>query len=694
MAELVGVDVGGTFTDCVAFGDDDSVVRAKVLTTPEDPSIGFLNGITELARLRGMRPRDYGARITRIVHGTTVATNAALTGNGARTALLTTAGFRDALQMRRGVKENQYDNRYAAPRPLVPRRLRIGIAERTTSTGEILVRPDRDEIRRAVAELRAQGVEAIAICFMHSYANPANERMVADIAAEEMPEIYVTASADLLPEVRFYERVATTVYNAYVGPIVANYLGALTERLSEVSFDGRLLIMQSHGGVVTPETAVVRAAGALLSGPAAGPITGAAYGTRPDAGRAITADMGGTSFDVAVVRDRKPVIVRDAEFDRHVVALPATDIHAIGAGGGSIAWIDDGGLLRMGPQSAGSRPGPACYGFGGIEPTVSDSNLVLGYLDPDNFAGGDLSLRVDLAEQAIKSVVADPLGLGVAEAAAGMHRVVNVNMAMGVRAVSVNRGVDPREVPLVVGGGCGPIHAARIAEELGIRMVVIPQASGLFCATGMLLSDFRHDFVHTFLSSLSDVDQAELAGLLHSLRESGTAALESDGVAEDDHSYEFSLDMRYRGQHREIEVPCTIAEVASDLSALRGRFDRLHEALYAHRVPEAVTEIVNVRARALGLTRKLPLPGEVVGERDASTARVGGRPAYLTETAAYADLPVYDGERLRAGHIVPGPALIDEPTTTLLVPPTFDLSCAANGSKVLTHHALREGATR
>ena len=432
--------------------------------------------------------------------------------------------------MRHGVKEEQYDNRYVAPTPLVPRSRRIGVAERTRWDGAVLVEPDASEVAEAVRALVADGVEAVAVSFLHSYANADTEQAVGAMLERLAPELYVSLSSALHPQARYYERTSTTVFNAYVGPIVSRYLQRLLQRLDDNGFGGQLLVIQSHGGIASPSVVGERGAGALLSGPAAGPIAGAAFVAPHGFPDCLTVDMGGTSFEAALVRDGNALVVPSISIDGRTIALPAVDIHTIGAGGGSVAWIDRGGLLRVGPDSAGARPGPACYGFGGARPTCTDANLVLGYLNPEFFAGGDLRLDVDAARAAIEREVGDGLGLDVVAAAAGIYDVVNVNMAAAIRKVSVNRGIDPRVVPLVVAGGSGPVHAAAIASELGIPLVVVPRLAGFLCAVGMLLTDVRHDYVRTYVSALADVSCEQLCALTDAMLDEGDAALVADGA--------------------------------------------------------------------------------------------------------------------------------------------------------------------
>ncbi|MFV1959805.1 MAG: hydantoinase/oxoprolinase family protein [Planctomycetota bacterium] len=541
----IGVDVGGTFTDLFLWSWDGRVHTAKTLSTPADPSAGVLRGLDTLATHEGLDLGSFARRIRTIVHGTTVTTNAVLTRGGARTGLLTTRGLRDALEMRRGIREKRYDNHYPNVEPLVPRRRRLGVAGRIDYAGAELEPLDEDEVRRAAEQLGAAGVDAVAICFLNAFANASHEQDALEVVRRALPEAYVCASTDVLPVVRFYDRISTTVLNAYVGPVLAAYLGSLTGQLAGLGFEGVLLVMQSNGGVARPEVTVARPATTLLSGPAAGPRAAVAY-TEPHGRRdCIVVDMGGTSFDASLVRDGVAALASEGDIARLRIALPMLDIATIGAGGGSIGWIDEGGLLRMGPRSAGADPGPVCYGRGGTEPACTDADLVLGYLDPAFFAGGAMPLDVDAARQAIGRGIAKPLGLDVEEAAAGMYRVINANMAHGVREITVKRGLDPREFPLVVAGGAGPLHACMIASELGIPTLLVPPTSSVLCAAGMLLTDLQHDFVRTYITRLGDLDFARLETLVEAMRGEGARELEAEGVPPERVGHEAALDLRY-----------------------------------------------------------------------------------------------------------------------------------------------------
>ena len=532
MPYRIGVDVGGTFTDFLLFDSNGAAIVHKVLSTPDDPSRAVLAGLAQMADDAGVDLATFIAEVDLIVHGTTVTTNAVLTGKTSRTGLLTTRGFRDALQMRRGIREVQYDNKYPAAEPLVPRWLRRPISERVDTEGSVVTPLELADVDAAVTLFKESAIDAVAICFMHGYANDAHERAAAERVRQLMPDAYLSVSSEVLPQVRFYERISTTVLNAVVGPILSRYLGNLTARLADEAFAGALLIMQSNGGVTSPEVASDLAASTLLSGPAAAPVAGMAYVAPHHTQDFITIDMGGTSFDAALVKDGAPSITTDSRVNRHALGLASMEINTIGAGGGSIAWIDDGGLLRMGPDSAGASPGPVCYGRGGAAPTCSDADLVLGYLDADFFAGGTIPLDRDAAEHAIAEQIGRPLEMTAVEAANGMYHLMNVNMASAIREISVQKGYDPRDFLLLCAGGAGPLHAAAIAAELEIKNILIPKESSIFCAAGMLHSDLKHDFVRSYHTAFAadTIDQDRFAALVGEMRHAGDVVLATETV--------------------------------------------------------------------------------------------------------------------------------------------------------------------
>ena len=685
----IGVDVGGTFTDFLLMDNEGNSDVFKVLSSPEDPSIAVMNGLNQMAKKKGISLRSFLGKIEIIVHGTTVTTNAVLTGNVSKTGLITTKGFRDALQMRRGIREELYNNKYLQPAPLVPRYLRLPVLERTDYAGNLITKLDENDVIKAIELFKEQGMEAVAVCFMHSYANSTHEREAKEIIQKNMPDVYLSVSSSVLPQIRFYDRVSTTVLNAAVGPILKGYLSKLNISLSENGFSGIFLIMQSNGGVTTPEAVTKLAASTLLSGPAAAPIAGIAYADLHGQKSFITVDMGGTSFDAALVKDAQPIVTMDGKVDRMALALPMMEINTIGAGGGSLAWIDEGGLLRMGPKSAGAKPGPVCYGLGGKEPTCSDANLILGYLSSDFFAGGKMKLDKKATEASIKKTVAKPLKMNLIEAAYGMYHIMNVNMASAIREISVQRGFDPRDFLLVCGGGAGPIHAAMIALELEISKILIPKESSIFCAAGMLLSDLKHDFVKSFHSTFlcESIQKQHFLSLITDLESRGEKILSNEHIPKEKRRFQFFLDLRYIGQYHEVSVPVEI----DDIKALRfekmgDSFHAEHNRLYGYdlKKEKTVMELVNIRMTAIGTTDKPAFRKETFAGTDASPALKGKRQVFLPSKMDFALIDIYDGDKMGYGNNVKGPAIIEQKNTTLFVPSMFEIECDQYGSFMMT----------
>ncbi len=679
MSFRIGIDVGGTFTDFLAIGDDGLRLVHKTSSTPGDPSLGLVTGLEEIAARTQRSLEAFLTEVELIVHGTTVATNALLTRRGARTGLLCTQGFRDTLALRNGTREAPYDNRLQPPEPLVPRYLRLGVAERTDYKGDEVTVLDEDGVRDACARLAAEGVEAVAISFLHSPTDPTHERRALALCREAVPGAYVTASSDLLSQVRYYDRTSTTVLNAYVGPIITRYLEALVRRLDGLRFGGVLLVMQSNGGVATPAEVSERAALSLLSGPASGPTAGlwhlAPHGERD----CLTIDMGGTSFDAALVKDGAPLVMTDAVVDRWRLALPTVDIHTIGAGGGSLARIDEGGMLRVGPQSAGANPGPACYGRGGCEPTVTDADLVLGLIAESTFLGGELRLDRGAAERAVEERLARPLGIDVLEAAAGVYDLVNVTMATGVREVSVRRGLDPRDFPLVVAGGAGPVHAAAIARELAIPMLLVPRESSIFCAAGMLMSDFKHDFVRAYKATIDTADMARIAALLAEMEEQGRKILAGEKVEPDAIEVQAALDLRYVGQWHELTLPVT----ELDPGRIASSFHAQHDLLFGYATAEMPVEVLACRVTTTGITIKPEHAALVEAGVGPDVGRVGERPVWSPLERRLVETPVFDGRDLAAGASLAGPAIVELANTTIAVLDGFELLVDRFGSFVL-----------
>lgn len=694
MGYRIGIDVGGTFTDYLLLGTDGRTHVHKVLSSRADPSEAVLRGLSDLATHIGASLAEFLKQVDIIVHGTTVTTNAVLTGQTARTGLLTTHGFRDALEMRRGVREAFYDNKAVRPTPLIPRRLRLPVRGRIDHGGNEIEPVSLEDAELAIAKFQESEVEAVAICFMHSYANSKHEEAIAELVEKRMPGTYLSVSHRVLPQVRFYERSSTTVLNSVVGPVLRRYMGNLQRRLSDSGFAGVLRIMQSNGGVTSPEAVAALAASTLLSGPAAAPTAGLVAMQPHGEDSFITVDMGGTSFDAAMVVGGQPSITTTGSVNRFALALPSMEIITIGAGGGSIAWIDDG-LLRMGPQSAGAVPGPACYGTGGDQPTCSDANLVLGYLSPDFFAGGRIALDRQASMDAITRRVAEPLAMDPVRAAYGMYQVMNVNMASAIREISVQKGWDPRRLPLICAGGAGAVHAAMIARELGIQRIIIPREGAIFCASGMLRTDLKHDFVRSYSAILSEsgIDRKNLIALMDAMIDEANAVLESEGITVQNRRYMYSADLRYLGQYQEVSVEVDAEQLREGRwDAIREAFHDRHDRLfgYALREDDAVVELVSIRLSALGDTDKPLAVNEALSDPGVEHLLKTRRDVFQPETGKFADTPVYDGDRLQHGNRLEGPAMIEKITTSIFVPSGFSLVVDAFGGCVLEDHTLEE----
>ena len=674
MGLRVGVDVGGTFTDFLVVDEAGNAGVYKTSTTPEDPSIGFFKGLEKAASQRGLQLDAFLQQVETIVHGTTITTNATLTGDGANSGFITTKGFRDVLNMRRGLKERQFE-KYAPPPALIPRRHIQVVEERINVLGEILTPLNEADVRAAAHYFRKENIEAVAVSFLWSFRNPVHEQKVKAILEKELPGIYVSLSTEILPQIRLYERNSTTALNAYVGPVLTRYISRLLSELEARNFAGNLLIMQSNGGVMSPQVAQRFASNTLLSGPAGAPMAGLFYGNTHGFDNVITVDMGGTSFDVALVKDAEPVVTTEGMIGEHRIASPILDIHTIGAGGGSIAWIDKGGLLAVGPKSAGAVPGPACYGRGGTLPTVTDAQYVLGYLDPAWFEEGELEFDAEAARTAIDQHIARPLSMDLVTAADGIYQLVNNNMAAALGVVSVERGYDPREFVLVVAGGAGPIHAAAIARELDIPLILIPRESSVFCAAGMLISDLKHDYVRTHATDIDQVDTGEVSALFKDMAVTARATLTSESVPADRIDIKYSADLRYIGQFNEVEVALADSTELADKSVedLSAAFHLKHDSLYGYSMPDAGVELINLRITARGKTEKPAQERYQKGVSDPDHALLGARVAWFA--GDFVDTPVYAGLKLVNGNRVRGPGIVVQPTTTIIVPPDFELLC-------------------
>jgi N-methylhydantoinase A len=677
-------DVGGTFTDCLVQDDHGEVHMFKSPTTPHDPTLGLTNALAKAARFFGMDLTGFMSNLKLLIaHGTTLSTNALLTGKIAKVGLITTEGFRDTIEMRRGFKNIRTSrfNVFVPPyTPLVPRTLRMPVEERMLYTGEVLKPLKEADVYAAVKKFKEEKVEAVAICFLHSYVNAAHEKRALEICRAEMNGVYITASHEVLPVYREYERFSTTVVSAAVGPITAYYLSALGKKLREIGFRGTLYMVQGGGLVQSVEESSRRAVTLIGSGPAAAPAGAIRLGQCVDTDNLFSIDMGGTSLDVCLIRNGEIPTTDYNWVGDERVATKMVDVPSVGAGGGSIAWIDSLGLLRVGPQSAGADPGPACYDRGGTLPTVSDADLILGFIPTDYFLGGEIVLRRDLAEKAIKSV-ADPLGLDVAAAAKSIFTTVNSLMADKMTEISTKRGYDVRDFTLIGGGGAGPVHAAYLADYLEIPTVIIPRFAATYSAFGMLNMDVGRDFARSLIVRKSLLDLKRVNALYAEMETEAHAALGEIGFKPADAVFRRSIEMRYVGQFHEVEVfEVPNGEIgATELEGIIEAFHKRHKDLFTFNMPGRELEFLNLCVKATARQERLRLAEIPRATGDAARALKRRRPILWELSRGYEETPVYDGTKLACGHKIPGPAIIEEPATTVVIPASYD--CAVDGVK-------------
>lgn len=682
----VAVDTGGTFSDFVV--QDLSSGKwsiIKVSSTPDDPSRAIADGLSELGRAA-----IAAAEIGFFSHGTTVGTNALLEGKVAKTGLLVTHGFTGTYlvgHQARGHGEALFDLYFEKPVPLATPAHTGEIPERIGSRGEIVVSLDEQAARAAIERVIASGVEAIAICFLFSFLHPEHERRVKALVAQMNPDIYVTCSADVLPLIREYPRMSTTLINACLGPILARYIERLHARLEDIGVRPlQRYIMQSNGGTATFEQVQMEPVTTVLSGPAGGVAASVELGRSAGFSDLITFDMGGTSCDVALVKALQPGMTTQGMVAGRDVAVPMLDIHTVSAGGGTIARVDRHGVLQVGPDSAGAAPGPACYGRGGIEATVTDCDLLLGYLSPAHRLAGRVSLDAASAEQAVRSRIAQPLGLTLPEAAAGVARLIEVQMAEAVKAISTRRGFDLRDFALVAFGGAGPIHAGAIAEELGIPRVLVPPVPGCHSALGLLMTEVRHESIRSRLMPLALLDP-EGKAIFDELAGRALARLQGEGFTEDRIQLDFALDLRYAGQGYELTIPAARSIAGAQLEDLRRRFDQSHLQGYGHAAPDAQVEVVSFRLTAWGKVPRAPLPERPAAQEPVQTAQKVRRPAYFASLERYVDCPVYERARLGPGHAITGPAIIEQLDATTVLQPEQSLQVDRFGNLVITTNA-------
>jgi N-methylhydantoinase A len=678
----VAVDIGGTFTDATLIDEESGAVSiAKVLTTPADPSEGFMEAV-DRALANG---NVTAAQVGFVVHATTVATNAIIEGKIARGGFVTTEGFRDLLEIARQVRPSLYDTQFEKAKPLVPRDRAVTVAERLGPAGEVLRPLEDDSVRAAAAILRREEVESVAVCLLHAYVNPEHEQRVGAILAEELPGVPVSLSADVAPEFREYLRASTTVINAVIRPVVERYLERIESRLADAGVRAKLLVMQSSGGVFSSEAARTRPVFMVESGPAAGVIASAYLGETLGRSDILSFDMGGTTAKVGLIQDGQPSVTKDYNVGGHAgagiggmslsgypVRTPVVDLVEIGAGGGSIAWVDSGGLLRVGPRSAGADPGPVCYRRGGVEPTVTDANVVLGRLNPGYFLGGEMGLDIDGARVAIEERCAKPLGLDVTAAAYGIVEIANAAMVNALNLISVQRGYDPRDFVLVGFGGAGPVHANAIARDAEMPTLLIPRSPGIFSATGLLTTDLKRDAATTIMRRLDELDPAEAEATFVELEAAGRTELQNEGVADDAIEFVRQIDLRYVGQSYELTIP------AGD--GLLERFHAEHDRTYGFAAPEEPVEAVSLRLTSVGRIAKPPARKLDAGGAPEPKER---RPVYYAEADGYVDCPIYDRYALPAGARLAGPAIVEEFDSTTVVHPGFSVSVDETGNLII-----------
>ncbi len=676
----IGIDVGGTFTDVTLLNSETGrYYTYKLSSTLQDQSLAIANGTKETLELYGVPVSE----IEYFGHGTTVATNMIIERKGAKTALITTKGFRDLLEIGRQTRPSLYNIMEDKPETLVKRSLRKEISERVTAKGDILRDVDRNEVRAVLKELKEQGVESIAVCFLFSFLNSRNEKIVEECIKEVWPEAYYSVSSTILPEFREFERLSTTVINSYLGPRMKMYIHNLRQRIKEVGVTVEPYITQSNGGVMSISSTIQTPVQTALSGPSAG-VMGAVYIAEAAGFKdIITYDMGGTSTDVSLVKDG----IAEYTTKRKVCGLPSgvpmIDVHAVGAGGGSIAQIDNAGALKVGPESAGANPGPAAYGLGNENPVVTDANLVLGRINPHYVLGGRLKIDAELSKKAVKAKIADPMGIGTEEAALGIVKVVNSNMARAIRVITVEKGHNPSDFTLVAYGGAGPLHAVHLAQEMGIRTVLIPPAPGALCALGLLTADIKKSYVRTAIASYDEMTPEQINAVMSSLRDEGSAWLDSEKVPSERRKFHGIAEMRYVGQNYELQVEIPTENItASDIEKMKQDFFVAHEKNYGYYNPNAPVQFVNFRCEATGIVKKPNLAELETTLDDPSKAEIGRRVVHFEESGAV-DCPVYDRAKFGRAERVNGPCIIEQMDSTTVVPPNTWFSIDKFGNLII-----------
>jgi N-methylhydantoinase A len=691
----LGVDVGGTFTDAVLISEETGEINiAKVPSTPRDPSIGFLAAVNQILS----KANTQAPNISYLVHGTTVATNALIEGKSPKTAFITTEGFRDLLEIGRQIRPSLYDIHFEKLKPLVPRDLCFEVPERLDATGKVLLELDESRMAEIAQKLEKQNIRSAAICFLHSYVNPSHEERAEQILRKHAPNAVLSVSSGICPEFREYFRASTTVVNACVKPVVANYLEGIETQLKKQETKAELLIMQSNGGVLTFEQAADRPVYMVESGPAAGVIAANFIAGNLGFTDVVSFDMGGTTAKAGLILDGRPKITKEYEVGAEArpgagqsrgsgypIRTPVIDLVEIGAGGGSIAWVDPGEVLRVGPQSAGADPGPICYRLGGKQPTITDANLVMGRINPRYFLGGEMDLDLEGATEGIRMRCAEPLGLDTIAAANGIVEIANTAMVNALRLTTVRRGYDPRALVMVAFGGAGPLHANRLCAEMQIPKLIVPLSPGTASALGLLTTDVKHEFSRTRIMRGDSADSAAINKIFSSMEEAGGKLLRKEGIPAERISFLREIEMRYKGQSSELAVVCRGGTLnAESLARLCAQFHKEYERAYGRGYPAEIVELVNYRVTAVGAipsppVRKISHSGVTAGQ-----AQKGERPVYFHESNGFTKTSVYDRYKLEAGHHITGPAVVEEMDSNTLIHPHFQADVDGFGNLLIS----------
>ena len=678
----IGVDIGGTFTDLACIDDAGALHTAKTPSTPDDPSRGVMDGLTLLAETMGRGLADLLGMTKLFLHGSTVATNLVVERKGAPLGLITTKGFRDVIELRDGSKQNRYDIRAPFPQPLIRRPERLEVLERINAQGEVEAELEEAAVRGAIAALKEAGVEGLVVFFINAHRNGAHEIRVRDLVEESGWAPFVSLSHEVLSREGEYDRISTAAVNAYVGPGLGGYLQRLAEKLGANGLSAPVLVMQSTGGVLPLDHAVNHAVGSVTSGPAGGAMAGALFARLGGERHLVTYDMGGTSTDICLIEDGAPLERQSTQLDEVKIAVSALDISALGAGGGSIAWIDPGGILDLGPHSAGAVPGPACYGRGGERPTLTDANLVLGLIAPDTFLGGRLALDATLAHAAVRTHVAEPLGLSVEDAAQAVNALASARIAEGIRANTVRRGLDPREFTIFSFGGAGGLHAAAVALELEFPRAIVPREASILSALGFLAADVRHDLQRAYGRRMVELKTDDLCDLFAALEDEARSILSAEGFNDEQMRFDRFADCRYMRQVYNVPVGLPDLDRGSKIDWLIDDFETAYGALYQHIHERDAIVVDTCRLVAYGALPDLELPQRPTGTADPAAALRGARPVYFGE---WHEAPTFWFDELKPGMCISGPALIDSESTTVALPPDIETVVDPYGSLIINN---------